>query len=99
MRNCLQTSGNPESKYFGEQNVFYWSKKYSKLVILDPRVSDGRENTRFSNIYKGIPFINEPNTHFLVRSHFFYHEIYEKSTFFPDPIGPQITSFEYFLDL
>ena len=88
LRNCRQTTGNPESKYKTLAIVFYSSKKDSKLSDLGSIVSDHQENMRFSCIYKGIPFINEPNTHFLVRPQFLYRDIYEKSTFSLDTIAP-----------
>ena len=50
-------------------------------MVLGLIVSDDQENMVFCCVYKGFPFINEQNMHFLVRSHFFSHEIYEKSTF------------------
>ena len=93
LRNCRQPTENPESKCLDGHFVFYRSKKYSKLVIYGTIPSQRLPVMPFSCFYKGVSFTNEPNTHVLVRSHFFSRHIYEKSTFARDTIAPYSTSF------
>ena len=61
--------------------------------------SDEQDNLTFCFIFQRDPLYKCAVYGLFSAAHIFLHENYEKSTFLPDPIGPQITSFEYFLDL
>ena len=67
--------------------------------MLGPIVSDGLENMGSSCIYKGGSLYKWAKYALFSAAPLFYHENYEKSTFFSDTIGSIIRSFEYFLDL
>ena len=94
MRNCRQTTGNPESKYLGAFCFLQIEKRFK--TQRGAIVTDHQENMRFSCIYKWIPFINEPNTPISVRSPLFYRDIYEKSRFSLDTIEPNSLRFLVF---
>ena len=96
LRNCRHTTGNMESKFPSGHFVFYRSKKYSKLSDLGSIVSDGQENMSFSCIYKGGSLYKWAKYALFSAAPLFYHEIYEKSTFSLDTIGPKSLNFEYF---